>query len=116
MPIDISHVKSMTSEHYCCGAYKCHKEPEHVAVFVRQLPLKAGTALQIGYDTYKVEKEAFLVFIDLRYNANFSHPVIYELHNVEDGKVRTIEAEFPIADPKIEQSLIPHILPEKEGK
>lgn len=116
MPITLEHVKEITAKTFSAGTYKRLKGRERVAVFIRHIPLKGGTELRIGYNTYKVEKDAFLVFIDLQHDANFSHPVLYELHNLEDGSVRTIEEEFPIADPELEQSLISHILPGKEGK
>lgn len=114
MPITLDHVKGITKKAYAEGTYKKLKGRERVAVFIRHTPLIAGTKIRIGYNTYKLEKDAYLVFIDLRHDANYSHPVIFELHNT-DGSVRTIEEEFPIADPDLERSLIPHILPEKEG-
>jgi hypothetical protein len=42
--------------------------------------------------------------------------VLYELHRIEDGSIRTIEEEWPIADPELERTLIPFILPGKEDK
>lgn len=116
MPITLEHVKEMTSRKYTGGNYKRLKGRERVSVSIKHVPLEAGKELKIGYNTYKVEKAAYLVFIDLLHDGNFSHPVIYELHNLEDGSVRTIEEEFPIADPELERSLIPHILPGKENK
>ncbi len=116
MPITLEHVKEVTAKAHVSGAYKRLKGRERVAVFIKHTPLKAGTQLRIGYNTYKVDQDAFLVFIDLVHDANFSHPVVYELHNLKDGSIRTIEEEFPIADPELERSLISHILPGKEGK
>jgi hypothetical protein len=116
MPITLEHVKEATKRALDAGTYKRLKGHEHVAVFIRPAPLKGGTELRIGYTTYKVEKDAYLVFIDLKHDANFQHPVLYELHNLEDGSIRTIEEKYPIADQEFERSLIPHILPGKEGK
>ena len=116
MSIDLEHVREVTKKAYVGEAYRRLKGRERVAVFIRHTPLKAGTDLRIGYNRYKVEKDAFLVFVDLRHEANFAHPVLFELHDVEDGSVRTIEDEFPLADPALERSLIPHLLPVKEGK
>ncbi|MCK5217733.1 MAG: hypothetical protein KAJ93_08085 [Methanosarcinales archaeon] len=116
MSITLEHIKEVTARAFTGGAYKRLKGRERVAVFIRHTPLKGGTELRIGAITYKIEKDAFLVFVDLVYDANFAHPVLYELHDLENGKVRTIEEEFPIADPELERSLISHILPGKEGK
>ena len=63
-----------------------------------------------------VDKDSFLVFIDLKYGANFAHPVLYELHSIDDGKVTRIEENYPIADPELERSLTSVVLPEKEGR
>ena len=116
MGIELNHVREVTSRALDEGAYKRLKGREHVAVFVRHTPLRAGSTIRIGYDENKIEKDAFLVFVDLMHEANFAHPVLFELHHLDDGSVRTIEAEFPLADPELERSLIPHILPRKEGK
>jgi hypothetical protein len=116
MPITLDHVKAVTAKAVAGGAYRRLKGRERVAVYIRDIPLKAGSTLRIGYNNYKIEKDAYLVFINLQHQANYAHPVIYELHNVEDGSIRIIEEEFPIADPEIEQNLIPHILPGREGR
>jgi hypothetical protein len=114
--IGIDHVKEMTTRAYNEGAYRRLKGLERVAVFVRDLPLAAGSTLRIGPNSYEVEDESYLVFVDLMYEANFTHPVLYELHNTADGTVRVIEEEFPISDPETERSLIAHILPGKGGE
>lgn len=114
--IGIDHVKEMTKRAYAEGAYKRLGGREHVAIFIRHVPLKAGSELRIGPNNYKVEGDSYLVFIDLRHQANFTHPVLYELHNLNDGSIKTIEEKFPIADLEIERSLIPHILPGEEEK
>jgi hypothetical protein len=116
MSITLEHVKEVTARAFKGGAYKRLKGRERVAVFIRHTPLQGGTELRIGAKTYKVENDAFLVFVDLVYDANFAHPVLYELHDLESGKVHTIKEEFPIADPELERSLISHIMPGKEGK
>jgi len=116
MPIELDHVKYVTARSYAEGTYKRLKGLERVAVFIRHVPIKAGTELPIGRKKYKVEQDSYLVFIDLKHDANFAHPVLYELHNVKDGNVTVIEEQFPIADPEIERSLIPHILPDKERR
>lgn len=116
MVIDLNHVKTITARAFEEGAYRRLKGLERVAIFIRQIPLKAGTELPIGRKKYKVAQDSYLVFIDLKHDANFAHLVIYELHNVNDGSITVIEEQFPIADPKIERSLIPHILPEKERR
>jgi len=115
MPIALDHVKYVTTRSFAEGAYRRLEGLERVAVFIRQVPLEAGTKLPIGRKKYKVEHKSYLVFIDLKHDANFAHPVLYELHNVDDGSVTVIEEQFPIADPEIERSLVPHILPDKEG-
>jgi hypothetical protein len=116
MQIQIDHVKGVTEKAYAEGAYRRLAGRERVAIFTRHLPLRAGTELRIGRNKYKIEDDAYLVFVDLRHDFNFAHPVLYELHSLKDGSVRTIEEEFPIADPEIERSLVPFILPPKEGK
>jgi hypothetical protein len=116
MPITLDHVKAVTARSLAEGVYKRLEGRESVAVYVRETPLRRGTTLQIGRNRYKVEKDAYLVYVNLMHHANYSHPVIYELHNVEDGSVRMIEEEWPIADREIERTLIPHILPREEGK
>lgn len=114
MTINLKHVKSVTSQAFASGAYKRLKGRERIAVFIRQVPLEKGSVLPIGPRGYKVEADSYLVYIDLMHDANFTHPVIYELHNLKDGSVKTIEEEFPISDPEFEHTLIPHILPEKK--
>ena len=116
MKISIEHVKGVVTNSLMEGTYKRLKGRENIAIFIRHIPLQSGNKLRIGYSTYKIENNSYLVFIDLMHQANFAHPVIYELHNVEDGSVRRIEEKWPIADPAIERSLIPLILPEKEQK
>jgi hypothetical protein len=115
MSIELDHVKEVTARAAAEGAYKRLRGREHVAVFIRHTPLPAGKSLRIGYHEYSIDRESYLVFVDLMHEANFAHPVLYELHSLEDGTVRTIEEEFPIADPELERSLIPYILPGKEG-
>ena len=114
--IGIDHVKEVTRRAYGEGAYKRLGGRENVAVFIRHVPLQSGSELRIGPRNYKVESDSYLVFIDLKHNFNFAHPVLYELHNLSDGSIRTIEEKFPIVDPEIERSLVPHILPGKEEK
>ncbi len=116
MPIDLEHVKAVTARAFAEGSYRRLKGLERVAVFVRHLPLKAGTELSIGRKKYKVDQDSYLVYVDLQHDANFAHSVLYELHHVDDGKVTVIEEQFPITDPGIEKSLIPHILPEERRK
>jgi|GEM_PF-6162080 len=116
MPINLEQVKEVAQKAFEKGAYKRLKGRERVAVAVLETPVKGGTDVQIGYKKYKVEKDAYLVFVDLMHNANFQHPVLYELHNLQNGTVRTIEEKFPLADAKLEQSLKYFILPKKEGK
>ena len=112
----LKHVKGVVERSCKEGAYRRLKGREHIAIFIRHVPLEAGTKLRIGYNTYKIEKSSYLVFIDLLHQGNFAHPVLYELHRIEDGSVRTIEEEWPIADPELERTLIPFILPGKEDK
>ena len=112
--ISLKHVKGLVERSYKEGAYRRLRGREHIAIFIRHVPLEADFELRIGYNTHKIEKSSYLVFIDLMYQANFSHPVLYELHNIEDGSVRTIEEKWPIADPELERTLIPFILPGKE--
>jgi len=116
MPIELSHVKEVTARAFQSGAYRRLKGRERVAVFIRQLPLRAGAELRIGRRQFKVESDSYLVYVDLMHDANFAHPVLYELHDVNNGSVRTIEEQFPLADPELERSLIPYILPGKEGR
>jgi hypothetical protein len=115
MKIEIDHVKQVTSKAYEQGSYKQLGGRERIAVFIRQIPLKGGSKLRIGPKDYKIEDDSFLVFIDLMHDANYTHPVVYELHRVKDGSVKVIKEEFPVVDPEIERSLIPHILPKKKG-
>ncbi len=116
MPIDPKHVKEATRKAYDAGAYRRLKGRERIALAILETPVKGGSDVQIGYNKYKVEKDAYLVFIDLMHNANFQHPVLYELHDLQDGSVQTIEEKFPLADAKLERSLKYYILPGKEGK
>jgi hypothetical protein len=114
MGIDIEHVREMTRKAHAAGAYARLDGRERVAVFGRQVPLAAGSRLRIGGKDYEIKDDSYLVFVDLQHDANFAHPVLYELHSVADGRVTTIEERWPIADPEIEHSLVPHILPGKE--
>ncbi len=116
MAIGLEEVKAATSKAYAAGAYQRLNGKERVAVFISPEPLKGGTTVQIGPHKRKLAADAYLVFVDLRYNANFAHPVIYEMHNVADGKITTIEEEWPLDDMAFERSLIAHIMPKKEGK
>jgi len=115
MKIDIDHVKQVTGRAYEQGSYKQLGGHERVAVFIRHIPLKGGSQLRIGPKDYKIKDDSYLVFIDLMHDANYTHPVVYELHRVSDGTVQVIKEEFPVADPDIEKSLIPHILPDMKG-
>ncbi len=114
MPLGIEHVKEITARAHAEGVYHRLKGAQRVAIFIRHLPLVAGSELRIGRKKYKVDSDSYLVFVDLMHDANFAHPVVYELHNVHDGSVRTIEEQFPIADVEMERSLVPHILPRKK--
>ena len=116
MPIGLEHVQAVTARAFHEGAYRRLKGLERVAIFIRHNPLKAGTDLPIGRKKHKVDQDSFLVFVDLQYGANFAHAVLYELHNVNTGKIKVIEEQFPITDPEIEKSLISHILPEERRK
>lgn len=116
MQIGLDHIKAVTARALSTGAYRRLKGRERVAVFIRHVPLKAGAELRVGPNRYKVEGDSYLVYIDLMHEANFTHPVLYELHRLADGSVRTIEEQYPITDAEVERSLIPHILPEKEVK
>ncbi len=116
MPIELRDVVEAMRQAYAKGAYRRLDGHERVAIFVRETPFKAGSEFRIGPHPYKVEEDSYLGFVDLRYDANFSHPVIYELHNVRDGSVRTIEEEWPLADAQMERSLTPIVLPGREGK
>ena len=89
---------------------------ERIAIYMLPGPLAAGTRLRIGPKDYEVKTESYLVFIDLMHMANYAHPVIYELHAVSDGSVTTIEEQFPLADRKLENSLIPLVTPNTKGR
>ena len=116
MAIGTDHVKGMTSRAFYEGAYEGPAGREQVSVYMYSFPLKGGHELRIGPNRYKIENDSYLVFVDLMHDANFTHPVRYELHNVNDGSVRSIEEEFPIADPEIERKLTPVIVRGKEVK
>ena len=116
MKISIEHVKGVVTNSYKEGKYRRLRGRENIAIFIRHIPLKSGSKQRIGYNSYEIKNESYLVFIDLMYQANFAHPVVYELHNVEDGSVRSIEEKWPIADLAIERSLVPLIISDKEPK
>lgn len=116
MLIGLDHVKEVVGKAHGEGAYRRLKGREHIAVHLRQTPIKAGTTLTIGPNKYKVEQDSYLVYVDLLHEGNFTHPVIYELHALKDGSVKTIEEKYPITDREMSRSLIPFILPPKGGQ
>lgn len=116
LPIDLEHVKHLVSQAHAAGQYRRLEGRERVSAFISRMVLEPKTELHIGPNKYTVEEPSFLVFIDLMHDANFAHPVIYELHGVNTGNVRTIEEKWPIHDKKLAASLVPHILPPKGGK
>ena len=113
MPIGPKQVHERVLERQKKGAYRYLEGRERLAIHTRTEPLKAGTVLRIGRKEYKVDEDSYFVFIDLLHDANFAHPVVYELHSVKDGSVRVIEEQFPPADPEFERSLVPILLPDR---
>jgi hypothetical protein len=101
---------------YADGRYRrlegALKGRERIAIYTLPHPLAAGSMLRIGPKNYRVEHNSHLVFIDLMHMANYAHPVLYELHDVDSGVVTTIEEQFPLADRELEKSLIPLISPD----
>ena len=115
MFVTIDQVKDKAAKAYSKGDYNRLKERSKVAVFIRPTPLKAGTALPIGTHKYKVEQDSYLVYIDLLHESKTAHPVMYELHNTNNGFIKTIEEESLISDPELQDSLESFILPEAEN-
>ncbi len=114
MPIDMNGVKRRTERALKEGTYDRFKGRENVSVFVHPEPFKKGDEIQIGPNVYAVKEDAYLVFVNPMTDGNYAHPVIFELHRIKDGKVETIEEQFPLADPKIERDLLPVIRKGKE--
>jgi hypothetical protein len=75
-------------------------------------PLKAGTELLIGPNKYQVDRDAFLVIIDEAPGAFWTHPVCYELHEVETGEVRIIREKYPLEKPELEFELVALHIPD----
>jgi hypothetical protein len=119
MGIERRDIEKRVQKSHAEGAYRLKgamRGREHIAVHTLPGPLAAGTTLRIGPKDYKVKTESYLVFIDLMHMANYTHPVIYELHSVNDGSVTTIEEQFPLTDRKLQESLVPLISPDEKGR
>ncbi len=69
----------------------------------RSLP--AGTEIQIGPNQYQVPQDAFLVVIDEDPGAYWTHPVRYELHEVESYGVTVIHDEYPLETQELKEGL-----------
>lgn len=89
------------------------------SVHIFERPLQKGTTLQIGPHRHEVPNEAFLVIIDKAPGAFWTHPVQYELHEVESGEVRVIPEKYPLESPDVKGELIALHIPDlprpKEG-
>jgi hypothetical protein len=91
------------------------------SVHLLERPLDAKEKLLIGPHTYEVENEAFLVVIDEAPGAFWTHPVCYELHEVETGEVIKIREKYPLENKNIKAELtelhipdLPHLRKRKE--
>lgn len=67
--------------------------------------LAAGTDLRIGPNMHRVHKEAYLVVIDEAPGAYWTHPVRYELYDVETGEVQVINEKYPLENQAINAQL-----------
>jgi hypothetical protein len=115
MPIGFEHVQETVRKAYQDGAYRRLDLPTRVAIYICREPLKAGSTFTTGPNRHTAKQDAYLVFVDLLYEANFVHPVLYELHAAKDGAVTRIEEENPILDPGLRARLLPLVVPEKGG-
>jgi len=117
MAIERGDIEARVRKYYAEGRYArpdvVERGRERVAVYTLPGRLTAGTVLQIGPREYRVEREAYLVFIDLMHLANFAHPVVYELHDANDGSVTTIDEEFPLSNRELEDRLVPLVSPKE---
>ena len=89
--------------------YRLEKEKREFATKSMHLvesPLKAGTELFVGPHKYPVPKDTFLVIIDEAPGAYWTHPVRYELHDIETGEVTVIHEEYPLEMPDIKEELV----------
>jgi hypothetical protein len=75
-------------------------------------PLKAGTELLVGPSKYSVPKDTFLVIIDEAPGAYWTHPVSYELHDIETGEITVIHEKYPLKMPEIEEELVALHMPD----
>jgi hypothetical protein len=120
MAIERRDIETRVQRSHAEGAYRRLKGAlqgrERIAVYTLPGRLAAGTTLRIGPEEYRVKTDSYLVFIDLMDMANYAHPVVYELHDANDGSVTTIDEQWPLADRKLEESLIPLIIPNEKGR
>lgn len=82
--------------------------------------IPARTPLRIGPDLHDVAAESFLVIIDEAPGAYWTHPVKYELHDVESGGVRVIASKYPLETSEYADDLVAVHIPDlphlKRGK
>lgn len=118
MTIARSDIERRIRKSYAEGRYRCLegalKGRERIAIYTLPDRLAGGSVVRIGPKEYRVETDSYLVFIDLMHMANYAHPVVYELHDINDGGVTTIEEQFPLADRRLEDSLIPVVCPNEQ--
>jgi len=76
------------------------------AVHFVKTPLKQGVELAIGPNRHRVDRKSFLVIIDEAPGAYWTHPVSYELHDVETDEVRVIREQYPLEKPSFKGSLV----------
>jgi hypothetical protein len=65
------------------------------AVYVDEVVLAPGSTLKVDHNEVPVRRPSAVVFIDKQPQVNWGHPCRYLLVGLEDGKVESIEAQFP---------------------
>ncbi|MGJ5818703.1 carboxypeptidase-like regulatory domain-containing protein [Paludibaculum fermentans] len=74
--------------------------------------MPARTMLHIGSDQEEVTSESFLVIIDEAPGAYWTHPVRYELHDVETGAIRVIQSKYPLENPEFTDEIVAVHIPD----
>lgn len=75
------------------------------SIHLVESPVAAGTEIQVGPNQYPVPQNAYLVVIDEDPGAYWTHPVRYELHEVESYGVTVIHDQYPLETPDLKANL-----------
>lgn len=70
---------------------------ERTALYLNPDPLEKGSVVTMGRRAVSIDAPCFLGFLDLKPDANWSHPCRYLLIDAETGQIRSSDANFPPA-------------------